>query len=347
MEDYIIKDGCFAEFMEETVEPFLARRRKWFRIPREAGKSLYFVRYAAEDAIGTVVISHGFTETAEKYLEVVYYFLKHHYHVYQPEHCGHGRSYRLVDDLSLVHVDHYERYVRDLLAVAGVARREHPEIPLFLFAHSMGGGVAAAALSAQPDLFDRAVLSSPMIRPLTGSISWPMAKLLANISCRTGKAEQYVPGGHPFDGKERFEDSAAVSRERFAYYQSKRCAQPLYQMSAASCGWLNEMAKLSRCLMRDSWKRIKTPIYMFQAQSDAFVSGEAQDCFTEKVKSAGRTSIIKTCVAGTKHEIFSSGEQVQRYYWEQIFRFLSKGPDFAGGGCECGTGITGVGGGTL
>ena len=325
MEDYIIRDGCFAEFMEGTVEPFLAQRRKEFHIPRESGKSLYYVRYdAGDDAIGTVVISHGFTETAEKYLEVVYYFLKHHYHVYQPEHCGHGHSYRLVDDLSLVHVDHYERYVRDLLAVADTAKREHPEKPLFLFAHSMGGGIAAAALSARPELFERAVLSSPMIRPLTGSVPWPVTKLLVSILCRTGKAKQYVPGGHPFDGKERFEDSAATSRERFEYYQKKRGVQPLYQMSAASCGWLNEMVKLNRVLMRNSWKHIKTPLYMFQAQSDAFVSSAEQDRFAEKIKSAGKTSIKKTCVEGTKHEIFSSGEQVQGYYWEQVFQFLSK-----------------------
>ena len=323
MEDCIIKDGCFAEFMEETVEPFLAQRRKEIRIPRDAGASLYCVRYDAADAVGTVVISHGFTETAEKYLEVIYYFLKHHYHVFQPEHCGHGHSYRLADDLSLVHVDRYERYVRDLIAAAGVAKREHPEKPLFLFAHSMGGGIGLAALSAQPELFERAVLSSPMIRPLTGSVPWPTAKLLANILCRTGKAGQYVPGGHAFDGKERFEDSAATSRERFEYYQKKRNTQPLYQMNAASCGWLNEMAKLNGYLMKNAWKRIKTPLYIFQAHSDAFVSGGEQDRFAEKVKSAGRTSIRKTCVAGTKHEIFNSGEQAQRYYWERVFRFLS------------------------
>lgn len=326
MEDYVIKDSCFAQFMEETVEPYLAQRRKEFRLSWKDGMSLYCVRYDAVDAIGTVVISHGFTETAEKYLEVIYYFLKHHYHVYLPEHCGHGHSCRLVDDLSLVHIDRYERYVRDLLAAADVAKREHPEDPLFLFAHSMGGGIAAAALSERPELFERAVLSSPMIRPLTSSLPWPAAKRLASVLCRMGKAKQYVPGSHAFDGKERFEDSAATSRERFEYYQRKRSAEPLYQMNAASCGWLNEAARLNRFLMRDSWKHIKTPLYIFQAQSDAFVSGEEQDRFAERVHHAGKTSVKKTRVAGTKHEIYSSGEQVQRAYWEQVFQFLSGGP---------------------
>lgn len=321
MEDFIIKDENYAAFMAQTVEPFLAGCRTEHHIPREAGKSLYCVTYNAEDAAGTVVISHGFTETAEKYLEISYYFVKHGYHVYMLEHCGHGRSYRLVDgDLSLVHIDRYERYVEDLLAVADMAKQAHPELPLLLYGHSMGGGVAAAALARRPELFKRAVLSSPMIRPLTGSVPWPVTKLLAGMLCGVGKAKEYVPGGHPFDGKERFEDSASTSRVRFEYYQKKRNTEPLYQMCAASCGWLNEAAKLNRYLLREGWKHIRTPLLIFQAEKDAYVSNAEQERFAEKVK----TAVGIRQIAGTKHEIFNSDEQVIADYWEQVFRFLSE-----------------------
>ena len=323
MEDYIIRDNCYAEFMKETVEPFLAGCRKEFWISRGKNHSLYCVRYEAEDAKGIVVISHGFTETAEKYWEIVYYFVKHNYHVYQAEHCGHGHSYRLVDDLSLVHVDHYERYVQDLLAVADIAGKEYPGMPMFLYGHSMGGGIAAATLSVRPESFEKAVLSSPMIRPLTGPVPWHVAKLLASILCRAGKAKQYVPGGHAFDGNEPFEDSASAGRERFEYYQRKRNSEPLYQMCAASCGWVNEAGRLNRYLMREGWKHIKTPMFMFQAQNDTLVSGAEQDRFAEKVKNAGKTSVKKTLVAGTKHEIFNSKEQVVSNYWKQVFQFLA------------------------
>ena len=323
MEDFIISDNQFAEFMAETVEPFLAQRQKEFQIPRDGGASLYCVRYEAEQPKGTVLISHGFTETAEKYLEIAYYFVQHGYCVYQPEHCGHGRSYRLVDDPSLVHVDRYERYVQDLLAAADVAKREHPELPLYLYGHSMGGGIAAATLSERPELFQRAVLSSPMIRPLTAGIPWPVAKLLANILCLTGKAKQYVPGGGPFDGKERFEDSASTSRARFDYYQKKRNAEPLYQMNAASCGWLREAARLNSYIMRKGWKHIQTPMLLFQSQDDAFVSAEEQDRFVEKVANAGRAPIKKILIPETRHEIFGSEDRVLRDYWEQIFAFFA------------------------
>ena len=322
MEDFVIKEASFAKYMEDTVEPYLARRRKEFQIPREAGQALYCVCYDADTPRGTVIISHGFTETAEKYLEPIYYFVKHGYNVCQPEHCGHGRSYRLVEDLSLVHVDRYERYVTDLLAAAETAKQRYPQMPLFLFGHSMGGGVAAAALSMRPELFAGAVLSSPMIRPLTGTIPWPVAKLLAKLLCRMGKAEQYVPGGHAFDGKERFEDSASTSRERFAYYQKKRNTQPLFQMSAASCGWLNETAGLNGYLMGKGWKQVQTPLLIFQAQDDTFVSAAEQDRFAKKVKAAGKASVEKRRIDGAKHEIFNSEDKVLQNYWKEIMTFL-------------------------
>ena len=73
------------------------------------------------------------TETSEKYKELIYYFLRGGYHVYIPEHCGHGHSYRLVEDPSLVHVDCYKRYVADLLFVARTAKKEHKNLNLYLF----------------------------------------------------------------------------------------------------------------------------------------------------------------------------------------------------------------------
>lgn len=332
MEDFVIKEATFAKFMEDTVEPYLSQRRKEFQIPREAGRTLYCVCYDADAPRGTVVISHGFTETAEKYLEPIYYFVKHGYNVCQPEHCGHGRSYRLVEDLSLVHIDRYERYVTDLFAVVETAKQNYPQMPLFLFGHSMGGGIAAAALSMQPGLFAGAVLSSPMIRPLTGTIPWPVARLLAKLLCIMGKAEQYVPGGHAYDGKERFEDSASTSRERFAYYQKKRNAQPLFQMSAASCGWLKETAGLSGYLMSKGWRQIQTPLLIFQAQDDAFVSATEQDRFAEKVKAAGIASVEKLYIDCAKHEIFNSEDRVLRNYWKEILIFLEKNTVITNGG---------------
>ena len=60
--------------------------------------AIYYRTYRIPQAKAAIVISHGFCEFAEKYKEVIYYFLKNGYSVYVPEHRGHGYSDRIVVD---------------------------------------------------------------------------------------------------------------------------------------------------------------------------------------------------------------------------------------------------------
>ena len=130
MKNGILKEQDYQEQMEHVVEPYLHSKERELWLEREHGKQIYVRCYQAKKARGVVLISHGFTETSEKYKELIYYFLRGGYHVYIPEHCGHGRSYRLVEDPSLVHVDSYKRYVADLLFVARTAKKEHKNLKL-------------------------------------------------------------------------------------------------------------------------------------------------------------------------------------------------------------------------
>ena len=105
----IIHETEYEETMKNTVEPYLSARRRELYVPgadypfrnenkRITGK-IHMLQYLSDAPKGVVVISHGFTESAAKYDEVAYYFLKEGYHVYIPEHCGHGRSYRYCGSL--------------------------------------------------------------------------------------------------------------------------------------------------------------------------------------------------------------------------------------------------------
>ena len=115
---------------------------------------------------GVVVISHGFTEFARKYSEMAWYFLLSGYSVCILEHRGHGHSAHDVSNLSLVWIDDWRRYVADFAAFADTVGREYAcGEPLNLYCHSMGGGIGAAVMEHYPSLFDKAVLSAPMIAP--------------------------------------------------------------------------------------------------------------------------------------------------------------------------------------
>ena len=126
--------------MKATVEPYLKQRCiSGYTDSYDAVGKLHVLRYQADMPKGVIVICHGFTESYPKYDELVYYFLQAGYHVWLPEHCGHGWSYRLTKDSSLVHIDTWKRYIRDFLKICQMAKKEYPNLPLNLFAHSMGG----------------------------------------------------------------------------------------------------------------------------------------------------------------------------------------------------------------
>lgn len=322
MSRFVLGEERYREEMEGVVLAYLQKRKRERWLEREPGRRIYGVCYRADRPRGTVFISHGFTETTEKYRECCWYFLRRGYHVYMIDHCGHGRSYRLGKDPSLVHMDCYERGVKDLLFAAERAGAENETLPLFLYAHSMGGGIGAAAAAYRPELFEKVVLSSPMIRPRTGPVPWPLAQGIARAVCAFGGAKAYVAGQRPYSGSESFEESAADSRARFEYYKAIRENNPHCQMSAASYGWLKSAGDLNRYLQARAWKEIKAPVLLLQAGADAFVSNREQDRFIRKLKRRGRAERLR--IDGAKHELYNMEEKACARYWKAIFSFLQE-----------------------
>lgn len=323
--DMLLREESYAEAMDTVVGPYRAERMTIEHCEREPGKRIFYARALADDPKGIVIISHGFTETIEKHLETIYYFLCGGYHVYMPEHCGHGHSYRLcgdTQDLSLVHVDDYMRYVEDLLFVSRMAAREFPQLPMSIYGHSMGGGIAAAAAANAPELFSKMILTSPMICPKSDPVPWTVASLIAKFFCMTGKSERYLMGHHPYDGAERFLDSASTSEARFDYYQKKRNREPLFQMNAASYGWLWQTARLNRYLQGRAWWKITCPVLIFQAENDTYVSKKQQEQFAGKLARRRNGNVKFVKVPGTKHEIFNSGTKILEDYWTTILGWI-------------------------
>lgn len=320
----ILEETNYCEQMQQVVEPYLEARKKVLWVQREPGNNIYCERYLADEPKGIVMISHGFTESAEKYKEVIYYFVKMHYHVYLPEYCGHGRSYRLVEVSSLVHIDDYQRYLDDFFEVVKKAKEEYPDLPMFLYGHSMGGGLGAAQAAQHPEFFKKVILSSPMIRPQTGNIPWAVAKDLSFGACKKGNGTDSVAGQQPYQGREKYENGSSASRVRFEYYQDKKEKEVLFQTNHPSYSWLYQAVRLNHYLQHQAWKTIQAPVLIFQAEQEHLVSNAEQIRFIEKLvrHQPGLGKLIM--VPETKHEIYGSDSRILKGYWKRIFTFLEE-----------------------
>lgn len=320
----LISEEHYREQMEEKVEPELAKKRRWGYMRACHGtpdQKIYYEYYPLEDPRGNLVISHGFTETAEKYQELIYYFLKEGYQVFIMEHRGHGRSFREVEDVSLTHVEHFRFYVEDFSRFAKrVVLPASRNRPLYLFAHSMGGAVGAAVLERSPGLFERAVLSSPMMKVNMGRAPVWLAWLVAAACTAFGNGKRYAPGHRPYPGEGNFEKSSSTSRARFEYYEEKKKKTPWMQNHGASCRWAVEgLAGAARVRSRRGSRRVSCPVLVLQAEQDAFVADRGEVLFGRRVPEGKCVRFPKT-----RHELYRSDNETLRKYLETIFLFLEE-----------------------
>lgn len=326
MKTRLLSEENYTNEMQTRVLPRLEAVRKsgYFRPDAAEGGytgELYYEIYPLPKPLGNIVISHGFTENCVKYRELIYYFLEEGYQVFIMDHRGHGRSFRQTGDYSLTHVDHFREYVRDFLCfVRTIVCPAAGDMPLILFGHSMGGGIGAAVLEAAPGLFERAVLSSPMLEMNLGALPVWLAWLAAAAITVCGGAKKYVPGHHPYQGRDRFEDGCASGRARFDYYENLKTETVWMQNYGASCRWVMEcIAGAARARSRRACRRVDCPVLVLQAEKDVFVTRRGEELFASRIRD-GKCIMFP----GSRHEIYRSENAVLERYMNTILDFLKK-----------------------
>ncbi|SOD97871.1 alpha/beta hydrolase [Blastococcus haudaquaticus] len=105
-----------------------------------------------------VLLAHGYGEHAGRYEHVARALVDAGAVVHAVDHVGHGRS-----EGERVLVADFEPVVDDLHAVARRAREQHPELPVVLVGHSMGGLIAARYAQRYGDSLAALVLSGPLV----------------------------------------------------------------------------------------------------------------------------------------------------------------------------------------
>lgn len=306
----------FADWMHQEVEPYLKAHCEDGYLWSGDGTSIHYSRYRLKDAKKCVVISHGFCEFAEKYNEFIYYFLQAGISVYVPEHRGHGYSERGAADAEMVHVTDYQEYVRDFVCfVENVVVPEGTE--RILFAHSMGGTVAALVLEQYPQLFSAAILSSPMCGMQTGKYPTWLAEGISGLCSKLGIGLHYAPGQGGFQKEPDFAGSSCLSEARYDYIFEKRLQNPLYRTYGGSFSWVHAGIKAVKKLMkRRNLEKIDIPILLFEAGRDHMVDNGAIERFARET---GHTELV--VMQDAKHEIFHAGLTVRRNFYERIFAF--------------------------
>lgn len=234
---------------------------------------------------GVLLLVHGLGEHSGRYANVINKFVPMGYAVYGLDHIGHGKS-----GGKRKFLDRFDDFIQPLKTYAGMIRNWHPDTPVFLIGHSMGGLIGAIFLIDHPDGFHGAVLSGPSVQ-VPDNISGPVicvGKILSVLAPGFG-----LIGINPQSVSRDLEVVQAYMDDPLVY-KGKTTARLAAEM-------LGAMQRVSREAFR-----ISLPILILQGGADGIVSPSGAQMLHDRVGSADKKIRIYD---GLYHEVYNEPER--------------------------------------
>ena len=119
----------------------------------------YYTTPSNPSTKGVLILVHGMAEYAKRYQEFADFLLRNNIVVYAIDQRGHGQT-----GLASGHMGHFsntdgwEKAVEDVRTLTMIAIKENPELPIFIFGHSMGSLITRTCLIKFGELFSGVVL---------------------------------------------------------------------------------------------------------------------------------------------------------------------------------------------
>ncbi|XP_064633080.1 monoglyceride lipase-like isoform X1 [Lineus longissimus] len=134
-------------------------------------------------------ICHGVAEHCLRYDDIAKRYNDLGILVFAHDHIGHGQS-----EGDRVHLTDFMHYVEDVIQHVTEKQKLYPDIPVFIYGHSMGGAITIRAMMEKPTLFRGAVLSGPAVIPSPETATTTrvfIARILGRIypQCPIGKLD--------------------------------------------------------------------------------------------------------------------------------------------------------------
>jgi acylglycerol lipase len=233
-----------------------------------------------------VLLAHGIGEHGGRYAHVAAYLTVHGYAFYALDHRGHGRS-----SGERVQVRSFDEYVTDLRTYFEQVRAAHPDLPIFLYGHSMGSLIALLFAFRYQDDLAGLITTGTALKPL--GISTALIPLIKGATTLTPNVP-LVPL-----------DPSGVSRDP-AVVQAYR-DDPLVYHGRISVNMVGALTRaVQSCLA--SLPDLRLPYLVLHGGADPMTHVSATGIIR---RSCGAPDTTITIYDGLRHEIHNEPEQEQ------------------------------------
>lgn len=264
---------------------------------------------------GVFQIAHGVSEHIERYDEFARILAEDGYIVCGNDHLGHGKSVESLDDLGFfAEEDGDVRMVDDMHILYNIMHKRYPELPYYLFGHSMGSFCArvyAASFASElsglilcgtGELPSAAVVLEEPIRLLCkklgarASVPNSIADKLTNLGIKDPKTNK---------------DWLSVNEENVARY----IADPLCG-AELKLGGVRDLLSLANSACTDDWAYMlppTLPILLVSGAKDPIgFNGKGVINVCDNLEDAGHEPKV-ILYPGLRHEILNEDERYSVY----------------------------------
>ncbi|MBD3949244.1 alpha/beta hydrolase [Tuanshanicoccus lijuaniae] len=128
-----------------------------YRLKAGNNFSLFVKCYDTKEPKGLVQIVHGALEHQGRYAPLIKFLNQNGYAVIANDHRGHGRS--LSTDYPKGYLNGFDEIISDLALVTDFGQTLYPDLPIYLYGHSMGSMLARLYLKEHDIKINKLVLS--------------------------------------------------------------------------------------------------------------------------------------------------------------------------------------------
>lgn len=130
-----------------------------FNWTNDNGNTIYAVEWPVEGARAVLGLIHGIGEHCRRYDEMAAWYNAHGIAVVGYDRQGYGRSSGRKG-----YAEDYKEYVDEIARLLVTCEQRYPDLPVFLYGHSMGGQLLLRYLIRRHPRISGAIVSAPHIR---------------------------------------------------------------------------------------------------------------------------------------------------------------------------------------
>ena len=274
---------------------------------------------------GIIHIVHGMGEYSIRYQTMMQYFAERGYVVAAHDQRGHGETSKTIEDRGWFNDKKAVAVVDDAVAFTKELKRLYPNLPVYLFGHSMGSMVVRCYIQNHDTEIEKLIVcGSPSSNPLAGVAVW-IARILGLVKGDRYRSKRlaYISTGK---GNERFASEgrgAWLCRDREnieAYFQDPYCG-----FIFTANGFENLFRLMKNTYTKKLYKTQKPnlPIHFISGSEDpVLVSEEKWLKAHEFLREVGYTNVSGKLYHGLRHEVHNEPEK--EMVFEDLLKFIEE-----------------------